>query len=290
MVFSFFFLFASLALIGTALGSYYDLKTSEIPDEVPIGISLMGFILYILDYFINKNAFPFISIISICGFFLLCGYILFWFSQWGEADALILTSLGFLLPPLLSIPNIFPDALLYAGLFLVFSFAIGGIYSIAFSIIMMVKKKKTNAFTKYVLKDKNQLHLLFCFLIMGLVFYIYAVFMQSPYIRIIAAELVVLIPLFFFLFKFAKFADNFIYRKKIKTTELVEGDVIAQKIKELKINGKRYEGITENDIKKIKKLLKYVYVKDGVRYAPVFFLTILFFLLFAKYIIIFIKF
>ncbi|RLG14252.1 MAG: hypothetical protein DRN66_02515 [Candidatus Nanohalarchaeota archaeon] len=278
MAVSLFLLFASVALIGSALGSYYDLKTSEIPDKVPIGISLMGLILYILDFFINKNTFPFVSIISVCGFFLVCGYVLFWLAQWGEADVLILVSLGVLLPYLFSIPNNFHSAMMFAGVFMGISFAVGGIYSVVFSIIIMVKNKKTNAFAKYILKEKNQLHSIFCFLILGTVLYIYACLKQMHYLELLTVELLVFIPFFYMLIKFAKFADEFVYRKKIKTTELVEGDVIAQKIKELKINGKRYEGIVEEDVKKIKKILKYVYVKDGVRYAPVFFLTILLFL------------
>ncbi|OYT34035.1 MAG: hypothetical protein B6U87_02685, partial [Candidatus Aenigmarchaeota archaeon ex4484_52] len=64
-----------------------------------------------------------------------------------------------------------------------------------------------------------------------------------------------------------------------KTKNLQEGDVIAEKIKKLNINGKRYEGISKEDILKIRKIKKYIYIKDGVRYAPTFFFTIVFFVI-----------
>ena len=314
MSFSLLFLFAAVALIGSAAGGYFDLKTSEIPDEVPILISLAGIILYAFDFLFNKNAFPFVSILTTCGLFLTIGYLLFWLSQWGEADVLILASIGVLLPYLFSVPNTFGEALLFAGIFLIASFAIGGVYSIAFSIIIMVKNKKTKAFGKYLLKEKSQVRVISYVLIIGVILCCYTNYIKLYLLKNAILEFMVLIPTFYVLLKFAKFADSSVYKKKIKTSDLLEGDVIAEVIKETKpkeetgkpkslfqkiiefikkilnIEGTRYEGITNEDIKKIQKKQKHVYVKDGVRYAPVFFFTILFFLLFKEYIVRFINF
>ncbi|MCK5477243.1 MAG: prepilin peptidase [Candidatus Aenigmarchaeota archaeon] len=284
----FFFLFAGLGLFGSAVGGYYDLKTSEIPDEVPLSISIIGLLLYFIDFLFYGNAFPFISIMTICGFFLITGYILFWLSQWGEADVLILGALGVLLPYLFSVQNNFADAFFFANVFLIASFAVGGIYSIVFSIAVMFRDKKVKDFAGYILKEKKQVRVIVLIIIAGVSLYIYARAVELYFIKILAIEFLIFVPMFYFLIKFAKFIDEFVYRKKIKTSDLVEGDVIAQEIDKLNIKGTRYEGIMDEDIKKIQKVLKYVYVKDGVRYAPVFFFTILFFMLFWNKLAVFI--
>ncbi|OYT34269.1 MAG: hypothetical protein B6U87_02270, partial [Candidatus Aenigmarchaeota archaeon ex4484_52] len=219
---SFVLFFCFIALAGSAIGGYLDIKTSEIPDEVPLGICIIGIILYILDFLINNNPIAIVSIITISIFFIFIGYIFFWLNQWGEADALMLASLGVLMPGCFCfIENSFLDAFLFANKFLIISFIIGSIWAILYSVLIMVKEKKTIAFFKYLCKKEIELRFFFVFVILG-IFFAYFLF----------------IPMFYLFYKFAKFTENNIYKKKIKTKNLQEGDVIAEKIKKLNINGK----------------------------------------------------
>ena len=60
----------------------------------------------------------------------------------------------------------------------------------------------------------------------------------------------------------------------MKVSELKEGDVLAEKIASLGLSGKLFRGLEKNEIKKIQKARREVWIKEGIRYVPVFFITI----------------
>ena len=57
-----------------------------------------------------------------------------------------------------------------------------------------------------------------------------------------------------------------IFKRKIKTSELREGDVI--------LDG-RWRGLTKKEVAEIRRRGKYAWIKEGVRFAPVFIITML---------------
>ncbi|MEM5784482.1 MAG: A24 family peptidase [Candidatus Aenigmatarchaeota archaeon] len=74
---------------------------------------------------------------------------------------------------------------------------------------------------------------------------------------------------------FSKNGIEKIFIKKINSKNLKVGDVLGEDIKSLNLSSKRIKGLTETDIKKIQKLKKYVKIKDGVRFGPVFPISII---------------
>ena len=62
---------------------------------------------------------------------------------------------------------------------------------------------------------------------------------------------------------------------KISSKKLQEGDMIAQDIPKLKILKRQIRGLTKDEIKKIRRIKKYILIRDGIRYGPVFFLALL---------------
>ena len=67
----------------------------------------------------------------------------------------------------------------------------------------------------------------------------------------------------FTLWRFEKSVENVGFKRKIRLSELKEGDVLD--------DSKLWEGLTKKQVKEIKKSgKKYVVIKDGVRFAPVF--------------------
>ena len=79
----------------------------------------------------------------------------------------------------------------------------------------------------------------------------------------------------FFLYIFAHTIDKHAFRKKINAKDLMEGDVLANAVPELKMKGKLFVGLTNEQVKQIRKLRKTVEIKEGIRYTMAFFFTIL---------------
>jgi prepilin signal peptidase PulO-like enzyme (type II secretory pathway) len=73
----------------------------------------------------------------------------------------------------------------------------------------------------------------------------------------------------FLLWKFVKVVEEVGFKKKIPVSQVRIGDV--------PLDFKVWEGVTEKDLAKIKKSgKKYIWIKEGVRFAPAFPLALLF--------------
>ena len=77
------------------------------------------------------------------------------------------------------------------------------------------------------------------------------------------------------------------YYRKISVSKLKVDDMIGEDIPKLKIYKKFIRGLTKKEVRKIKKIRKYVIIKEGIRYGIVFPLTLLFTLLFGDFLFFF---
>jgi len=73
------------------------------------------------------------------------------------------------------------------------------------------------------------------------------------------------------------------YYRKIHVRKLKTDDMIGENIPRLKIYKRLIRGLTKEEVRKIKKIRKYVIIKEGIRYGIVFPLTLLFTLLFGDF-------
>jgi len=73
------------------------------------------------------------------------------------------------------------------------------------------------------------------------------------------------------------------YYRKIPVSKLKTDDMIGEDISRLKIYKRFIRGLTKEEVRKIKKIRKYVIIKEGIRYGIVFPLTLLFTLLFGDF-------
>jgi hypothetical protein len=74
---------------------------------------------------------------------------------------------------------------------------------------------------------------------------------------------VVLLAMLFWVY--AKSVENHVFVRKIPTSKLKAGDVLDDMI---------WKGLTEEEVMKIRKTKKFVSIKDGVRFVPVFPITL----------------
>ena len=256
------FLIFSIFLIALGIASYLDLKTTEVPDKFfyILLILLLPFLVlkYLQDFNFFKNSLMF------GGLYLLIGLILYKTGQWGGADSFFLTLIGFCFPSLsfskASLP--FPLAFFINLMF------IGAIYMLIYSFFLTYNKKFF--WRKFRVEIQKNLKM-WCYLSLTLFFLTFCLFFQV-FSLLPALQLSLSLTLLFFtslsLLKYAKLVENLIFKRKIPVSKLKAGDMLAE-IRELR-------GLTEAEVKRIKKTRKYVWVKEGIRFLPAFPLTLLF--------------
>ena len=260
------------ALIGSFLAGIWDLKTTEIPDEIPYTMILIGIIFYGIQSFVEWNYWPLLNsfLVGLC--LLGFGFIMYYSGQWGGGDAKILAAIGFLLPSSNLFSTFFPFPISY----LINVFLVGAAYMILYAFILsLMNKKILFKFFEDLKSSANFLALgsffLFVFLI-GVNYYLINFFQLKFELSLLVRNS--LLPIFatlilFIIWKFAKIVEEVGFKKRIPVKKLKVGDVLA--------NSKLWEGITEKELKKIKKSgKKYVEIKEGIRFGLAFPLALLF--------------
>lgn len=267
------------AFIGSIIASIYDLKTTEVPDEIPLIMILIGVSFYSFQTIFTNNI-VFLKTSLIAGISLLAfGILMYYSGQWGGADALILSALGFLLPftPKNFKKTVFPFPLTY----LLNSFFVGAVYLISYALIVSFRNKKI--VKKFLVEIKGGMrNILFFSTITFFVLSGLSIFISSSYfnisIKTFLYPLIVtlLTILFFIIIQFAKCVEKVGFRKRIPVSKLKVGDIL--------LSFKQLRGIKREEIREIKKSgKKYVWIKFGIPYAPTFPLTLIFTLYFGDF-------
>jgi Flp pilus assembly protein protease CpaA len=267
----------SIALIGTIVASYYDLKTTEIPDILPVLMIIAGIVVNGLTSILMRNPENFILSLINGAIFALIGFSMYFSGQWGGGDAFLLTSIGVLIPKNIFHENGFPFVFTY----LTNLFFIGGIYMLVYSFLLSIKSRKVwKIFKKRVLN----LSLLLSFLFLS--FLLLSSFLSFLMIGSVNYKLITFLSLAAFgliiLWIFSKTVEETIFVKRIPVSKLKVGDVLLE--------SKRWDGITEKEIRRIKESgKKYVYIKTGVCFAPAFPIALIYTFLFGNSVTNFIK-
>ena len=114
-------------------------------------------------------------------------------------------------------------------------------------------------------------------------------FINSFFVGVVYSILYVII----FAFKDRSVRRNFLkifksgFYKKIPVSKLKVDDMIGEDIPRLKIYKKFLRGLSKEEVKKIKKIKKYVIIREGIRYGIVFPLALLFTLFFGDFFFLF---
>ncbi len=196
-------LYIIIALVGLTACGLWDLKTSNIPDQICIPLIFIGIILHAAESLVLGSWNPITMCLIVGGLYGVFAFTMYYSGQWGDGDAAMLIALGVLVPTA-TVPTFFPFAL---TLFINMVF-VSAIYSVIY-VLFLVKNPK--------IKRK------------GLEFY-----------------------------------------RRIPTSKLIVDDVLGEDIPRLKLYQKKIRGLKLEEIKKIKKIKRYVIVKEGIRSGLVF--------------------
>jgi len=246
------------AVVLAAVGycGYKDLKTSDVPAEPIIIGAILGLVLYWADGFSNIQA-AFTNLLIFSGI----GALFYFTGSWGAGDSAVLALSGFLFPkdPLLTIFTVFSIGLAYSTLYiLIYSWKNGKLGRI---------KGVCRGFPLLSLPIAPAAALIVFFLSPASLFF--------SAILSAAVFFVLLMPILYVLFK----ESETLFRKRIHTKQLKEGDMLAEPVAGVGSNLVR--GLTKIEIRRIRKIKKFVLIKDGIRYTPVFFISLLALLLLA---------
>ncbi len=275
------FLVLGVALIGCVIASYWDLKTTEVPDSVPYSMISAGILIYLVQSILANSIEPLANSVMMGISLFVFGYILYYFGQWGGADAKILSSIGFLLPDIPSVTisqslPIFPLTLPFPLTYVANLFLVGTVYMFIYAFFIAANDRKIVSHFRKDVRSSTKLILfssiaLFIFLsLIGFEFYrsigadpeFYGVFSKSA-ITVIATSAI------FLLYKFARVVENVGFKKRIPVSDVKEGDVLMK--------SKVWVGIENAELHKLRSSgKKYVWIKEGVRFIPAFLLALIF--------------
>jgi hypothetical protein len=79
--------------------------------------------------------------------------------------------------------------------------------------------------------------------------------------------------------RYGRFVEQNLFRKRIRASELRAGDVLVKD---------RWRGLTEKEVSKLKAKGGELWIKEGVRFAPVFVITVLVTLLWGNLLMLFV--
>jgi Flp pilus assembly protein protease CpaA len=251
-----------LYLVGVLFAVFQDFKRREIDDWLNLFLFFCGVssLLFSGDLYFNH-----VSIVEF-GFFIfftcMVSFILYHSRFFSGGDA----KLFFAITPLF-FSIIFFDALFNVLSFIVCLVLAGCVYSLIYSGILFIRDfRYTKKLFSLEIKKKYS----------KILMAIGVVFMLCGFFDWIFLFLGVFLFLFVLLISFAKSLENVSMKKVLSTRDLREGDWLFD---DIKVGGrifkKNWDGLREEEVNFLKKFNKKVLVKDGIPYAPAFFLALI---------------
>ncbi len=141
------------ALVGSAIAAIWDLKTTEVPDQV--SYAMIGIALFIFGWqsIADWSYMPIVNSIIPGLAFLAFGFIMYRLGQWGGADVLLLSAIGFLLP---GFPNYGQTVFSYPLTFFINLFIVGAAYMLLYAVVFAVLNKRIFSNFSKDLKASNK--------------------------------------------------------------------------------------------------------------------------------------
>ncbi len=268
----------AIGIAGFGLAAYWDLRYTEFPDWLPYSIIILAIAARGLFSFLLADWWILLDSILVGTTFLAIGLLMYFTRQWGDGDAWLLGALGFLIP---DGSGFAVRTFLPFPLAVLFNFLLAAlVYLIVYSVILGIKNRGVNRkYAVYLRKEKYRFSAVTAFffgLSWASAYAMHALsFSQSSVVQMLALPFLLTFILFFSYY--AKIVEKNLFKRRIRTSELKEGDVVLE--------GK-WKGLTSREIATLRKKNRYAWIKEGVRFAPVFLLTMLITVIFGDLIII----
>lgn len=223
-----------VALLGSALAGLYDLKTTEIPDWISLGMVATGLLINLSWSVVQWNPTYIFQSAAVGSVFFTFGLVMYMAGQWGGGDAKVLTGIGTLVP---SLPAFSSAELLFpfSATLLVNVFVIGAVYMIVYAVVFSLTKKGILAdFKERTVSNKGRIALISLLpLAPAFIYYV------QVGLDIYLSYLLVLIPTFallLLLMRFLKAVEDTGFEKEIAAGKLEPGDMLADEVEEVDVS------------------------------------------------------
>jgi len=252
----------AIALLGTGIAGKQDLETSDISDILVFSMIGLGLAIHGIDSLLAGSIDPFVSSLSTTIIFGVFAYFMYYIGAWGGGDGALLVAIGALLPtaPFSSAITIIP----FPAIYFVNVFLIGFFYSLAYLVLTIFRDEKArNSYIRSLTKNKNMIYIFTGFAAVALA-------VDRSILGAILSVLLLTIP---FIYQLTTISEK-IFLKKISVRKLKVGDMVGEDIPRLGLYKRKIRGLTIEEVRALRRYKKFVLVRDGVRYGPVFFLAL----------------
>ena len=266
-----------ILLIWLISATYTDIKTKEVPDWLSFSLIIIALGSYTILSLIENDFGILLTSLKGFGIFFILGNFLYYTKQWGGGDAKILMGIGATLPEypsqLLNYFNPNLDAPFLVTIFINI-IIVGAVYSIIMGTRLILKNRKefSKKFSKKI-KNKKIRGIRDSIGLLSIVFLIVYLTSESYSIKAISILLAIMPLVFFYMWLSISIVEKITMYKKIKVSQLREGDWITKKIKikNKLIYTPNINGVTNKEIKKLRKYeneIKKLTIKDGIPFLP----------------------
>lgn len=261
------FILAAIGVAGFGLAGYWDLKSTEFPDWLPYSIIILAlasrgaFALIYADWSLVTGS------IAVGAVFLGLGLAMYFLKQWGDGDAWLLGAMGFLFPS--------ESGFAYSGAFpfpvaLIFNFfLVAFFYVIAYSIALSFKAPGTwSGFVRSFRKECKGAMMLAAGVSAAYIAFITAMIFSlrsAPPSLAFAAAFPALIFFVVIFTHYGRYIEKNLFKRRIPVGMLRTGDVPI---------GGKWRVLNRNEVASLKRRGGYIWIKEGIRFAPVFVITL----------------
>lgn len=266
-----------IVFIALIIGSITDLKKREVPDFLNFSLIALGFGIAVIKSLFDSSFYP--VIYSSLGFIiaLAIALLMFYTGQWGGGDAKMLMGIGAIIGASFSF-----DSFFYS--FLINTIALGAVYGLFWGIgLGIFNFKKLLIEMKQSLEDGliKKIRIIVLIISALIILTIFIIPIKELKFPLIILSLMIFFT--FYIFIFVKAIEKVCMIKKVKPSELTEGDWVLDEIKIGKkiIVSKKDLGISKDQITKLidmykKKKINLVTIKNGIPFVPSFLLGFIF--------------
>ncbi|MFH0957057.1 MAG: A24 family peptidase [Candidatus Aenigmatarchaeota archaeon] len=263
-------LLLAVGVCGFGLAAYWDVKTTEFPDWLPYSIIVSALAVRGVFAFILSDPLIIINSVAYGVVFLVVGLIMYLARQWGDGDAWLMGALGFLFPDAAGFSPAWGTPLPFWMTMILNFFMVSLFYLVLYAVALGVRRPGVwKTFRKNV---RARALLMAASFAIVLAASLYTAFYLSfnfgvpvyDFPGILAMPFLAFVMLLFL--QYAKAVESDLFRRKVRAKDLRVGDVL--------ITGK-WRGITAEEVEKYRKKGGDVWIKEGVRFAPVFLITVL---------------
>lgn len=248
-----------LAVLLSSVAAFWDLLTTEVPDEIPALMIASGIFFWYIQA-LNGYATPFLYSLLIGTAVLAGGLILYKNGKWGGADAWILAAIFYMIP--VANNGIFLIDYMYNLLI------VSSAYTIVYAIALGLANRYVFSFFFRDLRNNAKIIAISLASLAAVFALIYVYMLPGTFTNMIG-----MLAFLLFFWRYAQVIEKKVFTKRIPARNVRVGDVLQSMI---------WRGLTYEEVRKIRKQKKTVVIKEGMRFVPVFPITLVVTLLYGN--------